>query len=85
MGVGWVSAEGEVSTVSPDSVAQLYQWDPLKKDISSVTIRQYVGCLDQNLLVYCHQWLTIIQFRGLNPIPELTIYLWKIYVYRASF
>ena len=27
--VGWVSAEGEVSTVSPDRVAQLYQGDPL--------------------------------------------------------
>ena len=57
----------------------------LKKDISSVTVPQYVGCSDKNFLVYYHQWLTIIQFRGLNPIPELTIYLWKIYVYRASF
>ena len=34
MGVGWVSAEGEVSTVSPDSVAQLYQWDPLAQPCS---------------------------------------------------
>ena len=29
VGVGWVSAEGEVSTVSPDRVPQLYQGDPL--------------------------------------------------------
>ena len=33
VGVGWVSAEGEVSTVSPDCVPQLYQWDPLLRTL----------------------------------------------------
>ena len=65
VGVGWVSAEGEVSTVSPDRVAQLYQGDPLIDVVPVVQHRAMLALVD----VHFHL-LVVADGRGGDGLPQ---------------